>query len=121
MPAGPAPITATRSGLSAVGSSSSGTRAILTRAGRPAPARRLLDAAVVPVERVRNVLREGHPAAGDERRARAVALRLGERGGAGEPAVAADQVARRRHAADDHAPLVAGGVQTHATAAGEQV
>src|SRR5215210_2246075 len=48
MPAGPAPITATRRGLSAVSSSSSGTRAILTRAGRPAPARRLLDAAVVP-------------------------------------------------------------------------
>src|SRR5215210_1918185 len=39
MPAGPAPITATRSGLAAEGSSSSGTGAILTRGGRPAPAR----------------------------------------------------------------------------------
>src|SRR3954447_9663724 len=121
MPAGPAPITATRRGLFGVGSPSSGTVAILTRAGRAAPAAGGSDAAVVAVERVRHVLGERHPAAWDQRCARAARLRLLQRDGTGEPAVAPDQVARRRHAADDHAPLVVGGVEADATAAGEQV
>src|SRR4051794_30145713 len=130
MPAGPAPITATRSGLPAGGSpttpsSDTVTRGILTRAGCPAPARRCSstesDAAEVVVQRVRRVLGEGHPAAQDQRRPGAVGLRLGQRRGPGEPAVATDEGAGRWHAADDGAPLVARRVEAHPAPAREQV
>src|SRR3954451_22359623 len=121
MPAGPAPMTATRSGRSGEGTGpapSLVTGGILTRRGWCAPGPS--DAGDVAVEAAADVLGEGHPAPAAQRGPAAVRQRAGERARAGEPAVEPVEVAVGRDRAGDLPPLRRDGIQPDRGAAGDQ-
>src|SRR3954451_6343571 len=121
MPAGPAPITATRSGRLGDGAGcapSSVTTGILTRPTRCAPGS---DAGDVEVQAVADELGHGDPAAVRQRWLAAVRRRGGLRARAGQPAGEAVEGAVPGDRARDQPPVARDRVEADRAAAGVDV
>src|SRR3954451_11714375 len=122
MPAGPAPITATRSGRSGDGAGSTPssllTSGILTRRRRCAPGS---DAGDVAVPAVADELGQGDLAPVGERRAAAGHRRPGRAARPGQPAGQPGEGAGPGDRAGDLLPVVRAAVEADRAAAGPQV